>query len=169
VKEAAVDYMAPPFPADELRRGIPIGTEMRFRIESQGAPSVIQHWVFTGADDKGCTIAARILAEDGSLIEDKGEGTSTWAELEAHAHFPAATTTRAESRVEVPAGSYETWLYEVRPADPEAPVRRYHFAWKLPGPPVAMEVTKSGTLVTRMVLLDRTQPASEDGEVESSE
>ncbi len=155
---AAPTHVSPPFSAAELRAGIPAGTEMRFRVESAGAPPVIQHWVFTGTDAEGCTIAARVLAEDGTLIKDEGSGTSRWAELESHAHFPLATTTRTDSSVDVPAGHFDTWLFVVRPEDPEAPVRKYQFARELPGPPVWMEVTKGGSLVTRMVLLSRTQP-----------
>lgn len=155
---ATADHVAPPFTADQLRAGIPVGTEMRFRVESAGAPALVQHWVFTDADESGCTIASRVLAEDGTLIEDEGSGTSTWAELETHAHFPTAITTRSESSVEVPGGRFETWLFEVRPTEPDAPVRRYHFARELPGPPVWMEVTRGGELVTRMVLLSREQP-----------
>lgn len=151
-------HVAPPFSADELRAGIPVGTEMRFRVESAGAPTVIQHWVFTDADATGCTIASRVLAEDGTLIKDEGSGTATWAELESHAHFPAATTNRTDSSVDVPAGHFDTWMFVVRPEDPDAPVRQYQFARELPGPPVWMEVTKGGSLVTRMVLLSRKQP-----------
>lgn len=152
------EHVVPPFSAEQLRTGIPVGTEIRYRVESAGSPAVIQHWVFTAADERGCTIHSRVLAEDGSLIEDEGEGTSTWAELESHAHFPAATTTRSESTVEVPAGRFETWLFEVRPAEADAPVSRYHFARELPGPPVWMEVSKGGTVVRKMELLSRTQP-----------
>jgi len=152
------DYVTPPFTAADLQAGLPAGTEIRYRLESAGAPTVIEHWVFTASDEKGCTIASRVLAEDGTLIKDEGEGTNTWAELETHAHFPAASTTRTDSSVDVPAGHFETWLFEVRPTESGAPLRRYHFARNLPGPPVWMEITKDGQLVTRMVLLSRTQP-----------
>lgn len=150
------EHLPPPFSAAELRKGISAGTQMRFQVESAGSPTVIQEWLFRNVDDQGCTIAARILATDGSLISDNGTGTSTWAELESHAHFPAAHSTRRESTVVVPAGEFATWYFEVKSKGPGSPVSRFHFAKELPGPPVWMEVTKNGVVTTKMILLSRT-------------
>jgi hypothetical protein len=151
-------HLPPPFTAAELRAGLPVGTEIVFKLEAAGQETQLQHWTFTAADDSGCTIAAKLLREDGSLISDEGEGTSSWAELESHAHFPAARSTRTESTVTVAAGTFDSWLFEVQPAAPDQPVKRLQFARTLPGPPVLMEVIAGGEVVMRMELLSRTQP-----------
>ncbi len=156
--DPAPDIVAPPFTAAELRAGLPAGTEIKLRVESANSPAVIQHWIFTAADETGCTIQARVYAEDGTLIEDQGSGTSTWDELESHAHFPAALTTREDASIDVPAGHFDTWLFEVKPAQPGAASQRLHFARSLPGPPVWMEVVKDGVVLTKLELLSRTQP-----------
>ena len=132
--QAKADHLPPPFRAQELRAGIPRGTEIKLRVEERGKPPVIQHWVFTDVDDEGCTIHARMLAEDGSLLADEGSGRSTWAQLEAHGHFPAARTTRADSSIEVPAGRFDTWSFTVREDGREGSEKRLHFAPTLPGP-----------------------------------
>lgn len=150
------EHVAPPFSVADLRAGLPAGTEIKLRVEAAGKPPVIQHWRFTAADDRGCTIHARILDAEGQLIRDEGSGTSTWAELLTHAQFPAAHTTRSDSSVEVPAGRFETYYFEVNPAKPGDPLRRLHFARELPGPPIFMEVVKDGAVVMKMVLLSRT-------------
>lgn len=154
----AKPHLEPPFSAAELRAGLPAGTEIKLRVVAAGQPPVIQHWTFTAADEKGCTIHARILGADGSLIRDEGSGTSSWAELESHAHFPRDLTTRSDSTVEVPAGRFETWLFEVKPARPGDPLRRFHFAKELPGPPVSMEVIADGETALSMQLISRTGP-----------
>lgn len=156
---AEPDYIAPPFTKDDLRTSIPAGTELKLRISAAGQPTVIQHWVFTASDASGCTIAARILAEDGTtLIKDEGEGTSTWAELETHGRFPAARTARTDASVDVEAGHFDTWLFVVQPEKPGGPIKKVHFARTLPGPPVLMEVTQGDELLMKMELVSRTQP-----------
>jgi hypothetical protein len=150
--------LPPPFTAAELRAGIPAGTEITLRVANAGAAPVITQRVFVAADERGCTIQSRVLAEDGSLVRDDGTATTTWEELESHAHFPAARTRRSESSVEVPAGRFATWLFEVLPDDPAGPTRRFHFAPELPGPPVSMEVVQGDTVVMTMELVSRTRP-----------
>lgn len=149
------DYVAP-FSAADLREGLPAGTELRLRVETAGEPTVIQHWVFTAADAEGCTIHSRILAEDGTLISDEGEGTSKWVELSQHGQFPAARTTRTASSIDVAAGHFDTWLFVMKPAEPGGPIKRFHFAPSLPGPPVLMEVVNGDTVIMKMELLSHT-------------
>lgn len=148
-----------PFSAAELKAGIPVGTEIKLRLTAAGEATLVQHWIFTAADDSGCTIHGIMLAEDGvTVLTDDGAGATTWAELETHAHFPAALTTRTDSTVEVEAGKFDTWRFEVRPAAPGEPSKVLHFARDLPGPPVLMEETVDGEVVLRMELVSRTQP-----------
>ncbi len=155
---AGSEHLRPPFTADELRAGLPVGTELVLRVEQADKPTLLQRWDFVAADESGCTIHSRILTEDGSLQTDAGKGTSTWAELEAHAHFPADRSTRADSTVTVTGGTFETWLFVVQPDKPGGPVKKFHFAKTMPGPPVLMEVIRGDETLMKMELVSRKEP-----------
>ncbi len=148
-----------PFTADEIMRAMPVGTLIRLRMDNRGE-STIEEWRVTDADATSCTIAAKVLSPDGALLEDQGQGTSTWAELRDHASFPASHTVRERSHVEVPAGAFDTWAYVVtaETEDGEPSVSTFHFAPALPGPPILMTVVIAGEEIARMTLLERTSP-----------
>jgi len=151
--------LEPPFRAAVLRDGLPVGTVIDFRIAAAGKPTVVQRWRFTAADADGCTVETVTYAEDGAtVLADEGAETHRWSELEGHAHFPAARTTRREASIDVPAGHFDTWYFEVAPEHPGEPTRRFHFARNLPGPPVWMQVIQDGQVVMSMELLARTPP-----------
>jgi hypothetical protein len=155
---APAEPIAPrPFTMEQLRDGIPRGTVIRLRVETAGQPTVEQEWTFTAVDAASATIASKVFGADGSLVKDEGEGTSTWAELNEHASFPAARTTRVESAVEGPLGHVETWLYTVADTDEGGvPVtKRYQFAKTLPGPPVLFTIEREGVEVFRMTMVAR--------------
>lgn len=153
----AGDTVSPPVTLDQFRAAFPVGTTIRLRIEAQGAPPVEQWWEWTAADAEGCTIRSEVRAPDGTLLQDEGEGRSTWRELMGHAEFPAATTEWTESSAEVPAGRFDTWLYTVRETaeDGDPRVKRYHFARTMPGPPVLFTIEQGAEEVFRMTLIAR--------------
>lgn len=155
---AAESWAPRPFGADALRGAMTVGTEIRYRIEAAGKPTVIEHWTVTAADSDGCTIRSRTLSEDGAKVLGEQTGTSRWTELEQHASFPAELTSRTGSSIEVAAGKFDTWLYEVRPGKPGEPTKRLHFARTLPGPPVWMELTADGQAIMKMELVSRSSP-----------
>lgn len=157
-QEVQVHHLPPPFSAEALREGIPQGTEMVLRLETAGQPTVLQRWLFTAADAQGCTIHAWILSPEGEELSDEGEGRSTWAELESHAHFPARRTTRTDSSVSIAAGELDTWRFEVAPEAEGEPVKVFHFSPAHPGPPVLMEVRSGQEVLTRMELVSRSGP-----------
>ena len=135
---------------------MPAGTEIRYRITVTGKPPVIEHWRVTKADDQGCTIHTIVYANDGTTqLEDKGEATAAWTELEKHGEFPATYTSTREATIVVAAGRFDTWLFEVRPAEPGQPTRKLHFARALAGPPVWMEVSNEGVVSLRLELVSR--------------
>jgi hypothetical protein len=161
---AAPDGDAPalspkPFTAEQIRDAMPVGTLIRLRIVNQGAVTV-EEWHVTEANAESCTIASKILDEDGALLEDQGVGTSRWTELRDHASFQAASTGRSEDRVEVPAGAFDTWTYVVAApdADGRPTVSTFHFAKSLPGPPVLMTVVVDGAELASMTLVERSSP-----------
>lgn len=149
-------FIAPPFTAEQIRAGLPAGTVIRLRIAKSGEPVTIEEWTFTAADEKGCTIHTIVFADDGTTqVEDQGSATSTWAELESHAHFPAALTTRTDGHLDMQAGTFDTWHFEVRSAEPNGPIKRMHFAKNLPGPPILMEIVQGDTVLLEMQVVSR--------------
>ena len=150
---SAAGFAPRPFTADQIRAAMPAGTELRMRVEEQGRPPAVLHWLVTAADANGMTVKAEILDNEDHLISNEGTKTSRWDELVHHADFPAAATERSESSVQVPAGTYASIDYVVRAAD--GTVSAYHFAKQLPGPPVLTVVEKDGLVVRTMTLLSR--------------
>lgn len=155
---AAPETVSPPVDADALRAALPQGTELRFRMEEAGKPPTEERWTFVAADGAGCRIRTVVVGADGAVVEDQGEAAHTWAELLGHATFPKDRTTVADGKVEVPAGTFDTWTYTV--TDPEADggpvVKTLQFARTLPGPPVSMTIAAGGVQVFAMTELART-------------
>lgn len=149
------EIAAPPFSAEQIRLAMPVGTRIVLRIAVAGQAPVLEEMTVTAADEAGCTIQSRKLAADGTLIQDAGPSTATWAALESHAHFPARETSRSDSTITVPAGSFDTWLYVVESSQANGEERRMHFARALPGPPVSMEVVRGGATTMTMTMISR--------------
>jgi len=75
-------------------------------------------------------------------------------ELQAHASFPSKDTHIFEDRCQVPAGSFDCWVYRVRRRENgKLHELRYWFAKELPGPPVLLEEERAGTRTLTMTLL----------------
>lgn len=151
----AAGIATPPFSAEQIRQAMPVGTRIVLRIAMAGRPPVLEEMTVIAADRAGCTIHSRKLAEDGALVQDAGPTTATWSALESHAHFPARSTSRSDSTVTVPAGTFDTWLYVVSSGRANGEERRMHFARAWPGPPVSMEVVRGGATTMTMTMLSR--------------
>lgn len=91
------------------------------------------------------------------MLEDEGAATSTWAELNEHATFPAASTVREDAVLDGPLGHLETWRYTVTSTGPDGVmvVKRYEFAKTLPGPPVLFTIERQGEEIFRMAVIER--------------
>lgn len=159
VPEPAAPAYAPRlFDAAALRDGFVLGTKIRLRMETTGEPPTEQRWQVTAHTAEGCTIASQVYdIGTGELVADEGEGTSSWAELEGHATFPADRTEIADDQtITVPAGTFAARRYTVREDD--GTVKVLYFARDLPGPPVSMVVSRGDDVLMSMVLLERTAP-----------
>ncbi|HYU15850.1 MAG TPA: hypothetical protein VEL05_07260 [Candidatus Acidoferrum sp.] len=155
---AAEPGIAPrPFTAEQIRAAMPVGTEIRFRVEESGKPVTILQWRVTAADEATMTMTARMLGEDGAVLAEEPATPTRWDELVGHATFPADRTTRTQGTVDLPAGRFDTIDYTVSETQGASKtVSAFHFARSLPGPPVLIVVEKDGTEVRRMTLLSRT-------------
>ena len=74
-----------------------------------------------------------------------------WADLQAHASYPAEATTIEETSVETAAGTFEAWLYTVTS---ENLVERAWFAKDLAGPPVLKIDERDGVEESSMELVE---------------
>ncbi len=151
---AAEAGLAPrPFTADQIRAAMPVGTDVKFRVEEQGQPPGVLHWRVTAADAETMTMSVELLDNEDHLVSNEGSKTNRWDALVKHASFPADATRRGESTVTVPAGTFACLDYVVRGAG--GMVTTYRFAKELPGPPVLLVVEKDGLVVRTMTLLSR--------------
>jgi hypothetical protein len=142
-----------PFTAEQIRAAMPAGTDLRMRVEEQGKPPAVLHWHVTAADAQGMTMSSEVLDNEDHLIARQPPQTARWDELVHHADFPAAATRQGQSRIQVPAGMYDTTDYQVRGEG--GIVTTYRFAKSLPGPPILMVVEKEGLIIKSMTLLSR--------------
>jgi hypothetical protein len=140
-----------PYTAEQMRSAFPVGHELRFHVETPGAPAATMVWRVTAADDTTVTMTQQLTADDGSAgpVESR---TTQWAELVSHAAFPAATTTLRDASIDLPAGHFETTEYVVRDG---GDVRTFHFDKRRAGPPVSMVIESGGQVTRRMTLLSR--------------
>jgi hypothetical protein len=153
-ESGAAEYLPPPYQADELQAALTPGTEIKYRGEIMGEVS-IRELTVTAADDAGVTIRTRLLDTEGNLIVDQGEESDTWEAWTMAGFFEARNTTRKQATVEVPAGTLDTWLYEIDQGDGR--VTRYHFDRNRPGPFVFMGiVNEDGSMPSKSELLSRT-------------
>src|SRR5688572_13654076 len=90
---SAGDFAPRPFTETELATAFPAGSEMRFRFAVEGAPVFIERWVFVVSTSSIAVIESEKTTEDGAPIGHKERQQNTWAELAAHASFPAKDTT----------------------------------------------------------------------------
>jgi len=143
-----------PFSAEQIRAENPPGTVLLFRIERDGRVPILQETRFVSADEKGAVIQVSFTDENGEALGERSTSEATWRELRDHATFPALHTGRLADWIEVPAGTFECWLYTVSAASEGEPIlTRYWFAKSRPGPPIQVEVQRAGQTVMRTVLL----------------
>jgi hypothetical protein len=147
---------APPFDAEALRTGIPVGTQIRTSITQTGAPEVEHRWEFVASTALGTTVHMKNHDAAGTLLDDASR-EFTWVELVGHATFPALATVRTDAVYDGPMGHLDTWLYTVTTAGEDGVmlVERYEFARSLPGPPVLYTIERQGEETFRMQMLER--------------
>lgn len=155
---ADVPGMAPPpYTAAEIRDHHPHGSSV-VMLTTDGAGEMVtrQRTVFLEPDATGVRIELfNVDAKNASLGEAVNGGRGSWADLRAHAHFPAASTTLSHSEVSTPAGDFDCWCYTVVATLPDGAVQEmeFHFAVGEPGPPVLMVSRRDGLEVQRMTMV----------------
>jgi hypothetical protein len=139
-----------PFTAAEIRAGCPAGRVVHLLVEDVGEAPYVRYNRFTSCDADGATI------ERGRVDGAPGPADrTTWADLQAHAAFPAAGTTIAPDTIELPLGVLACDRYTVR--DDEG-VYTFWFAGEYPGMPVRITREVDGRTVATTTMI-----ASETG------
>lgn len=140
-----------PFSAAEIRDGWSQGFWLDTKTTSAQGER-IGRTIVTGWGAEQVTMIEVVLDEGAEPTDEQIEAaqpaTMTWDELEGHARFDAARTTRErETRSTALGDDLEGWLYTVRGA--EGAESNFFFADGFPGPPVLYWQTREGaTLFT---------------------
>lgn len=144
-----------PFSADEIRQGSPDGRLIRLLVEVDGQPSLLRTNRFSDGDAEGATIASQRLTLEGEPLGEIEAARSTWAELQAHASFPEATTSRVAEAMETPLGLLDCWRYAQDDGDSSA---TFWFARSIPGMPIRYQAEESGRIVSRVTMIENVLP-----------
>jgi hypothetical protein len=134
-----------PFTAAEIRAGCPAGRVVHLLVEDAGEAPYVRYNRFASCDAEGATIERGLLdaAPDSS-------GRTTWADLQAHAAFPAEATVIAPATIEIPLGVLACDRYTVRD---EEGVHSFWFAAAYPGMPVRFTREVRGRTVATTTMI----------------
>ncbi len=145
----------PPFPAAKIREGCPAGRWSKYRIEAPGEPTVVTVTEFTNVDNDGALFRVTTFDADGNPLGEPRTREATWQEFQSHATYPKAATEVDDGEIDVPAGTFDGWIYTVIEEHEGATlVTRAEFAKDIPGPPAKHTVTRDGDIISKMELLE---------------
>lgn len=144
-----------PFTADEIRSGCPDGRLIRLRIEADGQLVAFRTNRFSAGDAEGATLESQRFAPDGTGIGPREADRVTWRQLQAHASFPADSTTRIGETIETPLGTKECLRYTRVNGDE---VSTFWFATSAPGMPIRFESEKGGRVTSRVTMIENSMP-----------
>jgi len=145
------DTLPTPFSAQQIREACAPGRSNTFRVERQGDDPYVARWEFVDGDEDGADSLRWTESLEGLRLEAPSPSASRWSELQAHASYPASTTTIAVETIDIPAGRFECWVYTTELEGSE--VARAWFAKDLPGPPVLVRSEVGGTIVFSSTLI----------------
>ena len=152
--QLAPDHLPTPFTAEEIRLGCPPGRTLRYAHERGGQPTVIRVTRYVTGDADGCVQESWQESAEGTRLNAPERSSSTWRELQQHASFEAATTTRDEDEIDLPAGSFQCLRYT---RVDNRGTWRFWFARNLPGSPVRFEQEVANEIVFKATLLENKQ------------
>ena len=144
-----------PFTADEIRAGCPDGRLIRLLVEVDGQEPFHRTNRFVAGDAEGATLESQRLALDGRPLGEVDASRTTWQQLQAHASFPAASTTRAAETIETRLGTNECLRYTQTDG---SSVSTFWFAKAAPGMPIRYEAEDSGRVTRRVTMIENLVP-----------
>jgi hypothetical protein len=144
-----------PFTASEIREGCPDGRLIRLLVEVDGQAPMHRTNRFRDGDAEGATFESQRLTLDDEPVGAVEAGRTTWHELQAHASFPADSTTRTAVTIETPLGTLECLRYTQIEGES---VSTFWFATSAPGMPIRYESEDAGRLVSRVTVIENVLP-----------
>ena len=147
------DHLPTPFTAAEIRDASPPGKTVHVLVEEDGEEPYMTVTRYISCDAEGAIRHAWQETPGGVRLSEPQEFQSAWLDLQAHASFPAATTSRDEVELDTPLGRLNCLRYARRDGDD---VHTFWFSRDLPGMPVRIESATNGRVVER-----RTQHSNE--------
>jgi hypothetical protein len=139
-----------PFTAEEIRHGCPAGRTIRLRVESAGGETLVRTTRFVDCDEQGAIQERALFSVDGEPLGPVQTDRSSWAELQAHASFPAARTAISEEPLDTPLGRLDCLRYTV--AD-RSTVETLWFATAKPGMPVRFVSEVDGQITNAVTMI----------------
>lgn len=129
-----------PFTADEIRAATGDGTTLRIRVDRPDGSHVVRVNRFRETDAEGATLERWDEAAPGEVSASR----VTWADLQGHAAFDAATTRVSSESLSIELGDVLCLRYD-------GPDGVFWFALAHPGMPVRYEVGGVRTTVIEVV------------------
>ena len=142
-----------PFTAEEIRKGCPVGRTIHLRVEAPGRPPTHRVNVFVECDEEGALISRSEATPEGEATGEVESDRSSWLELQRHASFPESRTTVTEDVIDSAMGRLDCLRYTYVE---QATVVDYWFARDLPGMPVRVVSTTSGTVLSEVTMMSST-------------
>ncbi len=132
-----------PYTAMQIRDSSAVGRTYRYRVESMGKAAIEKKLVWKTWSEQDCSIESSKYDLAGKAIGKPKVEKSSWQALRQHAVFLEKNTTTRNEKVTVPAGTFDTTVYQlVEEVDGNLLTKHFWFAPHLPGPPVKLVVTK---------------------------
>jgi hypothetical protein len=144
-----------PFTAVEIRRGCPAGRTIRLLVESEDIEPLLRINQFVECDERGATIERTRFTTDGEPLGPPEADRTTWAQLQAHASFPADQTSILPETSETPLGVLECLRYTVTDG---STVQTFWFAKETPGMPVRSKTQTAGRVTSTVTMMDNASP-----------
>jgi hypothetical protein len=146
------DHLPTPFSAAQIRDAMRPGNTLRLRLETRGEEPQLRVTRFAETDAEGAVQESQRFTIHGEPLGEPVGRRSTWLELQEHASFPAATTTRTEETIDLEFGRFDGLHYVAVNGDQ---TEHYWFALALPGMPVKTEDWEGGELLSSMTMIER--------------
>jgi hypothetical protein len=143
----AVEMAETPYTAAEIRDACPVGRKIVFRIVEKDKPEIVHTIEFLKSDAAGADMRMTDADPSGKVLKTS-EGRATWEQLLTHAQFPKDRTVISHRTTVHTLGTLDVLVYKVTEGEgPDAAVTTYHFAKKMPGPPITHFTEKNGVRV----------------------
>ncbi|MCB9548298.1 MAG: hypothetical protein H6706_20980 [Myxococcales bacterium] len=128
-------HAPPPFTAQALAASYRPGRTWRFAISTADGPRY-EAITYRERTADGVVLESQDVDADGKPRGEPRRQPMAWTALEAHAHWPAAATTRTEEPTKTPYGAHRALRYTIQT---DHAVTRAWFDPALPGPPIRYE------------------------------